>query len=209
MNGLSAEPGERGRCARSICPDAAPIIRAAHIGEHVAGSVFDDNDGEAAAVFEIGAFAHGHAFDGGLQRRIERGDEKRCVWMGSLQTLRQMRGCERHRHAHRGHAFPARHARVARRHDPFIDHARQHLVAALDGGKAMTVGTIFARAIAAARRGARIPKDRAPTAAFRNRRARLRARLRDCRRMAPASDRSKESRPSNSALPAGSRAPSG
>jgi len=51
----------RARAHRQIdLPRSPPIIRAADIGEHIARPVFDDDDGEAAAVLQIGALSGCH-----------------------------------------------------------------------------------------------------------------------------------------------------
>src|SRR3974390_3573839 len=67
------------------CP--APIVGAAEIGEYISRSVFDDDDGEAAAVFEIGALAFGPARDCILQRSVQRRDDARIVRMCALKAL--------------------------------------------------------------------------------------------------------------------------
>ena len=70
---------------------------------------------------------------------------------------------------------------------PAVDHAGEHAVARGLRGFEVAVGPAASRAIAAGRRAVRLPKPSAASAPCRNRRARRRARLRDCRHRARAS----------------------
>ena len=129
--------------------------------------------------------------------------------MCAQQTLRQMRRSERHVQAERWRRLPCGDGCIARCDDAFVDHARQHLVAALAGGDAVTIRGGRARRL----------RQRDKQRGFRKIERRWRLAEIGERGGAHAFEIAAEgrqrqidrkgSRPSNSALPTAARAPSG
>ena len=186
MNGFSVEPGERTRLRHVDLAGAArvEIVGRGDAREHLAGRVVDREDRDRDVGPERARALARELFEILLQRRVDGEAMQAAAGRGGDDRVGGVRRQHRHRLARRpapARAWRARSRRRARRRRRRRGRARGRARCARprSSGRAGA-----APAIAAARPAAPPRRASAGAAPCRNRRARPRARLRDCRHRA-------------------------
>ena len=189
MNGLSAEPGERSRLRHVDLAGAAliEIVGRGDAREHLAGRVIDHEDRDRNVGAERARALARQFLQALLQARVDGQRDAACCRRGRHHLVGRMRRQHRHRPAAGGHrlALGARdlvraECRASRRD------AVEHAVARAARAAPRAVGPALLRRLRQRHQQRRLARASAGAAPCRNRPARPRGCLRDCRHRAPS-----------------------